>query len=93
MKEKVATIQEEITARETEIGTQLETLHNDLAKAVADGSLDEATLAEVQALYREAQWYWDFIYVENSEGAHNSTMSRRCLDKAEELLAKANELF
>ncbi|MDR1713800.1 MAG: ammonia-forming cytochrome c nitrite reductase subunit c552 [Coriobacteriales bacterium] len=54
-------------------------------------SLDAETLAKVQALYREAQFYWEFVMVENSEGAHNPTLSNACLDlsaaKADEALA------
>ena len=55
--------------------------------------MDEATLAKVRQLDREAQFYWDFVFVENSEGAHNSTLSRECLDKAEDLARQALSYF
>jgi nitrite reductase (cytochrome c-552) len=64
-------------------------INQKLAKAVQDGNLDEATLEKVRQLDREAQFYWDFVFVENSEGAHNSTLSRECLDKAEDLARQA----
>ncbi|MEA5020181.1 MAG: ammonia-forming cytochrome c nitrite reductase subunit c552 [Gordonibacter sp.] len=47
-----------------------------------------AELAAVQKLQRNAQFYWDFVMVENSEGAHNPTLTMDVLDKAE---AAANE--
>lgn len=42
-----------------------------------------AGLAELQKLQREAQFYWDFVMVENSEGAHNPKLTMDTLDKAE----------
>lgn len=40
-------------------------------------------LAQLQKLQRNAQFYWDFVMVENSEGAHNSKLTEETLDKAE----------
>lgn len=93
MAAKVKAIQEEVTAREKEVGEKVAALKTALADAVAAGSLSEESLAEVRALYREAQWYWDFCYVENSEGAHNSKLSKSCLDKAEQAVEKAMGLL
>ena len=42
-----------------------------------------AELAELQKLQREAQFYWDFVMVENSEGAHNPGLTTETLDAAE----------
>ena len=45
-----------------------------------------AASEELQTLWtlqRNAQFYWDFVMVENSEGAHNSVLTRETLDKAE----------
>lgn len=83
MKQKVADIQAEVTARETEVGEKLAALKNALAEAVAAGEMGEEELDAVRALHRSAQFYWDFSFVENSEGAHNSTMAKRVLDLAE----------
>lgn len=93
MAEKVHAIQDEITARETAVGEKLSTLKDTLAEAVAGGEYSEEELAELRSLYRSAQWYFDFDYVENSEGAHNSTMAKKCLDKSEELIDEAMGLF
>ena len=59
--------------------------------SVKAGEMDEAALDEVRQLYREAQWFWDYCYVENSEGAHNSTLAKTCLDTSEEKIIEAME--
>ena len=56
---------------------------------MAGGAFTDDQLAEVRSLARDAQFYWDFVFVENSEGAHNSTLTNECLDKAESLCAAA----
>ena len=55
------------------------------AKEKGETQAASAELAELQQLQREAQFYWDFAMNENSEGAHNSKLTRACLDKAEEI--------
>ena len=81
-------LQDRVTTRETEVGNQLSAFKDALAAAVQEGALDEAKLDEVRKLYRDAQWFFDFCYVENAEGAHNSELAFRCLDTAE---ARINE--
>lgn len=93
MAEKVHTLQAQIVARETETGNKLSALKDKLAAANQSGKYSESELDAIRQLYREAQWFFDFDYVENSEGAHNSTLANYCLDKAEELIAEANKLF
>ncbi|MBQ9347009.1 MAG: ammonia-forming cytochrome c nitrite reductase subunit c552 [Oscillibacter sp.] len=85
----VRSIQKRVTARETEVGNKLSNLKDALAAANADGTLDEAALEQVRTLYREAQWFFDFCYVENSEGAHNSELAYRCLDTSEGMIDEA----
>ena len=46
-------------------------------------------LAQLQKLQRNAQFYWDFVMVENSEGAHNSKLTDETLDKAEAAVDEA----
>ena len=93
MTEKVKAIQEEVTAREREVGEKLAELKTALADAVAAGEMSEEELNDIRSLYRDAQWYWDFVYVENSEGAHNSSLAKNCLDKSEKLVDEAMGLF
>jgi len=93
MKDKVAAIQSEITAREKEVGEKLSAFKTRLADAVASGAYTEEQLDALRAAHRSAQWYWDYCYVENSEGAHNATVSRNCLNTAEKILTEAEALF
>ncbi len=82
-------IQDKMEARTIEIGNKLATLADKLAEAVAAGDRSEEELNTIRELNRKGQWYWDFVFVENSEGAHNSKLDNSCLDKADELIEEA----
>jgi len=86
-------IQAHAEERTIAIGNKLETLTNQLADAVASGSYTEDELNVIRSLNRKGQFYWDFVFVENSEGAHNSKLTEECLDKAEQLIDEALTLF
>ena len=86
-------IQEKMEARTIEIGNKLEELTNKLADAVASGKYAEEELDVIRGLNRKGLWYWDFVFVENSEGAHNSRLDNDCLDKAEAIVNEALALF
>ena len=86
-------VQEPIKARTNDVGVKLETLTNRLADAVASGNFTDDQLADVRALNRKGQWYWDFVFVENSDGAHNSRLTNNCLDKAETYIDEALTLL
>jgi nitrite reductase (cytochrome c-552) len=85
----VRKIQSRVTARETEVGNKLSDLKDALTAAVSSGKFNEKTLDQVRKLHREAQWFFDFCYVENAEGAHNSDLAYRCLDTADEKIDQA----
>ena len=89
---EVKEVQEAVEARTNEIGYMLQDLTEKIASAVEKGSSD-ADLAQIRFLARDAQFYWDFVFVENAEGAHNPTLTYECLDKAEELCLKAMALL
>ena len=93
MAEKVHAIQEQVTARETEVGNQLSAFKDKLAEAVASGEYTEEELNEIRTLYRHAQWFFDYQYVENSEGAHNSKLANSCLDTAAAKIEEGMKLF
>jgi nitrite reductase (cytochrome c-552) len=61
----------------------------DISKLLAAKVAADPTLGPIVELAREAQWYWDFVMVENSEGAHNPQFSEDNLEKAEELVDRA----
>ena len=84
-------IQEHAEERTIAIGEKLETLTNELAAAVEAGALGEEELSVIRELNRKGQFYWDFVFVENSEGAHNRKLTENCLDAAEELIDEATE--
>ena len=57
------------------------------------GEYTDEELNAIRAVARDAQFYWDFVMVENSEGAHNSKLDAECLDKAEALINTAMSMF
>ena len=85
--------QARIEAKTYTVGYELEFLTERLAKAVEDNELSDEDLANVRSLARDAQFYWDFVFVENAEGVHNPKLSDYCLDKAAELCNRALAVF
>ena len=85
----VRKLQSRVTAKETQVGNKLSDLKNTLATAVSEGKMSEEKLDQVRKLHREAQWFFDFCYVENAEGAHNSDLAFHCLDTAESKIDQA----
>ncbi|WP_172136415.1 ammonia-forming cytochrome c nitrite reductase subunit c552 [Adlercreutzia sp. ZJ473] len=73
--------QAEEEERVTAISEKIEDYINKLA--AAKDTLSAEDLATAQNLHRTAQFYWDFVMVENSEGAHNPELTFATLDKAE----------
>lgn len=90
---QIRELQKEIDGRTTDISDRLVELTEALAAAVESNEYSEDELNAVRALARDAQFYWDFVFVENAEGAHNSQLTRQCLDKAEALTAEAMGLL
>ena len=82
-------MQEKVESRTYTVGYRLEYLTELLAQAVASGKYTDAQLDPIRAIARDAQFYWDFVFVENAEGAHNPSLSYQCLDKADELCDQA----
>ena len=93
MVQMVHRLQDRVTARETEVGNKLAEFNDALADAVQKKTLSETKLDEVRKIYREAQWFFDFCYVENSEGAHNSELSFHCLDTSEAKIEEGMKLL
>ncbi len=89
LKDKVTSIQTETRAREDEIGEKIKELDEKLTDAVAANSLSDEDLEQVRSLACDGQFLWDFIYVENSEGVHNSTLTTKTLDQAEDYIDQA----
>ena len=96
LKSEVAATQAKEEARVTSISEKIENMTKQIASKYADeiASIKAARdaggtqnpsegLAKLWKLQRNAQFYWDFVMVENSEGAHNPDLTFETLDKAE----------
>ncbi len=96
LKSEVAATQAKEEQRVTSISEKIEDMTNKIAdkyadeiaaiKAAKDAGSKQAPSDELAALWklqRNAQFYWDFVMVENSEGAHNPDLTFETLDKAE----------
>lgn len=83
LKKEVSSWQAEEEQRVTAISQKIEQMINKIAEQKAAGTLAGDKLAQLQKIHRTAQFYWDFVMVENSEGAHNPELTKATLDKAE----------
>lgn len=86
-------VQKPVVEKTDSVGLELEAYINDLANLIEQGNLDEDTKEELQAIQREAQFFWDYVFVENSEGFHNQEKALKYLDHSEELINKGNDLI
>lgn len=89
---RVEGLQGGVEEKMNECGYLLADLIDEL-EASAKAGADEATLAEARAKHRAAQWYWDFVFVENSEGFHNNALAVSLLDKSRTLTQEALALL
>jgi nitrite reductase (cytochrome c-552) len=51
-----------------------------LVNAVDSGQHSEEALDEIRENFRSAQFFWDFVMSENSNGAHNSRLLFRTIE-------------
>ena len=93
MAEYVQGIQSEANERTNAVGILLEELTEALVLAVDSGEYSDEELEPVRTKFRDAQFYWDFVFVENSDGAHNSSLTHQLLEKAEMLYDEAKALL
>ncbi len=93
LKSEVADIQAQEENRVQSISKKIETLANTMVEQVSAGTLTDEKLTQLQKLHRNAQFYWDFVMVENSEGAHNLTLTTATLDKSEAAVDEALALL
>ena len=93
LEKEVRETQAQVEARTYSIGYTLMFLNQRIAAADQEGTYTEERLDEIRSLARDAQFYWDFVFVENAEGVHNPKLTAYCLDKAEELCNEAMMKF
>ena len=93
LRSEVKALQQKVETRTYEVGYELEYLTELLAQAVESGAYTDEQLARIRQLARDSQFYWDFVFVENAEGAHNPALTYDCLDRADALCAEATGLL
>ncbi|NDY96243.1 ammonia-forming cytochrome c nitrite reductase subunit c552 [Wenzhouxiangella limi] len=86
-------VQGRVYEKQNRIGRELAEFIEAVAEARSGETLDEVTLTRLQQIHREAQFYWDFIWVENSNGFHNWGEAHRVLDKAEALINEGMDVL
>jgi nitrite reductase (cytochrome c-552) len=79
--------------RLNKIGSTLAIFMEEIVVVNQRGNFDVAKMNQVRTLFRNAQFYWDYVQVENSNGAHNSRLTDHCLKKAEDIYAEARAVF
>ncbi|MDR0514432.1 MAG: ammonia-forming cytochrome c nitrite reductase subunit c552 [Coriobacteriaceae bacterium] len=89
LKKQVADWQATEDERVKAISLKIEELAKKMTDQVNAGTLAGDKLAQLQKLHRNSQFYWDFVMVENSEGAHNPKFTKATLDKAEKAVDEA----
>lgn len=83
IKSEVAAAKKTTIDRIHSVGAKIVSLDNKLSDIVTAGSMSEDQLNQIRDLNRTAQWYWDYVFVENSKGAHNPQLAKDTLDKSE----------
>ena len=91
--ERAEGVQGRVYRKQNRIGHELAEFIQAFGAARDNGGLDDEATARLQRIHREAQFYWDFIWVENSNGFHNWGEAHRVLDKAEALINEGMELL
>jgi len=74
-----------LEAKITSNGNALADFTNKLAAANKSGKYSAAQLDPIRAQIREAQWFLDWVLVENSKGVHNPAEANKCLDHSLEV--------
>ena len=90
---KVEDIQGEVEKKTNEVSDAILELINELTKAVDSGKHSDKILDEVREYHRHAQFKWDIVFVENSEGFHNPQQAHKNLEEALVLVKKGLELL
>lgn len=75
------------------LGNHLGDLMERLVLAVDSGDHTEETLDEIRYTFRNAQFFWDWVVSENSNGAHNSSLLFATLEYGWEYAHVVEELL
>lgn len=83
---KAESVQGKVYEKQNRIGDELARFITNFGERINNGDLSDDEIEKAREIQREAQFYWDFIWVENSNGFHNWQEAHRVLDNAEELI-------
>lgn len=86
---KVEKIQKDVNNDLLEIGKMLVELIEKFGDVMEEGKLDDNTVNELWSLHRKAQYRWDFVFVENGDGFHNTAKAKKALDEARDFAQQA----
>ncbi len=89
----VEDIQGNVEERMNESSEKLMELIGLLTAQTNSQTVSDDVLAEARNYHRQAQFKWDFVFVENSEGYHNNRLALDTLDEAMELAQLGIELL
>ena len=86
-------MQKAVNDRKHPLGNALAETMEELVTAVDSGRYSAQQLDPIRMAFRNSQFYFDYVWVENSDGAHNSRLTHYTLDKSEEWLNEVRTLL
>ncbi|MDO5047889.1 MAG: ammonia-forming cytochrome c nitrite reductase subunit c552 [Anaerococcus sp.] len=89
----VEDVQGGVYDRTNEVSDKLKDFIDQLADHIEKDDLSQEDKESLQEIHRQAQFKWDFVFVENSEGFHNSSKAHKNLDEAEALIDSGLEIL
>jgi len=89
---KAESVQSKVYEKQNRIGDDLARFITAFGERINNGDLSDDEIEKAREIQREAQFYWDFIWVENSNGFHNWQEAHRVLDNADALIAQGMEM-
>ncbi len=93
LRAEVAAIQSEIMQIEQNAGYRAVSFIHNFENALNAGTLNDEQISRLQYIQRAACYYWNLASAENSEGAHNSDLSRECIAKTHALLDEGDRII
>ena len=89
----VEDVQGKVALKTDDVSDVILELIKQLTMAVESNSHSDEVIEQVRDLHRKAQFKWDFVFVENGEGFHNSKLAHQNLDEALALAEKGLSLL
>lgn len=90
---KVEGVQKAVYDKTNEVSNELADFVNRLASGLDDGDIEAQDVDLLKDIHRKAQFKWDFVFVENSEGFHNSDKAHKNLDDARKLIEEGIKIL